>query len=100
MIKVVNIKNGKGKGIEYIGRPSPLGNPFKGNRKQTIPKYRVWLNKQINGRNQKVIDELSRLKQIALEGDLYLGCWCAPLPCHGDVIKSCIEWCIAKGGAK
>ncbi|MCA6430258.1 MAG: DUF4326 domain-containing protein [Cytophagales bacterium] len=23
---------------------------------------------------------------------LQLVCWCKPLPCHGDVVLSCLEW--------
>jgi len=62
----------------YIGRPSKWGNPFKvgrdGTRDECIRKYRSWLPGS------------GRLIDI---GDLRgkrLGCWCAPLACHGDVL--------------
>ena len=42
-------------------------------------------------RNKKVIDELNRLYLIAKNGDLNLGCWCAPTPCHGDIIKELLD---------
>ncbi len=108
MIQVINInKVGSNCDFEYIGRPgkgvksSPLGNKFNsGNRSKDIADYRIWLHAQIQKRNPKVIAELSRLKAIAISGDLVLGCFCKPLACHGDVIKSAIEWCIAQGGAK
>jgi len=84
----------------YIGRPSVLGNPFKigkdGNRTEVISKYRTWLWNQIQSKNFKVITELGRLKKYASEGDLHLICHCAPKPCHGDVIKSAIEWALNK----
>ena len=40
--------------------------------------------------------EILRLKRIAENGDLYLGCYCKPKECHCDVIKSCIEWFIER----
>ena len=41
--------------------------------------------------------ELFRLVRLAKKGDLYLGCYCAPRACHGDVIKAEIEWILAEG---
>ena len=94
MIKVVNKKFYKGRG-EYIGRPSVLGNPFKivpgEGREEMIEKYRIWLWEEIKKKG-KVYRELMRLAELAKIGDLILICWCKPLACHGDVIKSAIEW--------
>jgi len=60
----------------YIGRPSKWGNDFKvgrdGTRAQVIALYERWLSEQ---------PELL----AALEGKT-LGCWCAPKPCHGEVL--------------
>jgi hypothetical protein len=63
----------------YIGRPSKWGNPYvigrDGTREQVIAKYRVWV--------------LSRPEFVAALPELRgktLGCWCAPQPCHGDVL--------------
>lgn len=99
MIYVKNRKNLRGLG-EYIGRPSPLGNPFfigrDGSRAKVIAKYRQWLWNQIQVRNAEVIAELGKLKKIARKGDLVLSCHCAPKPCHGDVVKSAIEWALNK----
>ena len=62
----------------YIGRGSPWGNPFKigldGTREQVIGKYRTRLALQMK---TKIKNEL--------RGKV-LGCWCAPLPCHGNVL--------------
>jgi hypothetical protein len=105
MITIVNLRNvqfNKGIdrlseiGIEYVGRPNVIGNPFKGDRAKAIRDFRVWLYEQIRNRDPEVIAELKRLKAIATKGSLVLGCWCAPKPCHADVIKSCIEWAISK----
>lgn len=71
----------------YIGRAnrsrglrgSPLANPFKigedGDRAEVVALYRLMLN---------VRPDLQALIP-ALAGKL-LVCWCAPLPCHGDVL--------------
>ncbi len=105
-IKVFNLLEDKwtGRG-DYIGRPSALGNPYKigtdGAREQVIEKFRHWLWEIIKGAQagaalgkteREAWDELNRLKEKSRRGDLNLLCYCKPLPCHGDVIKSCIEW--------
>jgi len=92
MITVVNKKTYKGKG-EYIGRPNVLGNPFPVSmgRDKCIAEYKKWLNNKIKSKDSAVCAELNRLYKIAKHGDLTLVCWCAPLACHGDVIKAVIE---------
>lgn len=90
-------------GAEYVGRPSPLGNPFS-HKSDTIAKYRVktvdealalysqWLDEQIKIGNSTVIDELKRLqKKHEKDGVLVLGCWCSPKRCHADSIKQVLE---------
>lgn len=82
---------------EYIGRPSPLGNPFAigrdGTREEVIAKYSEWLTRAISpGVNRAARDEFTRLWRKAKAGeDLTLVCWCAPKACHGDVIKQRLE---------
>lgn len=63
----------------YIGRPSKWGNPFKltseSARGSTLERYEAWLREQPH--------------LMAAIGELrgkVLGCWCAPRPCHGDVL--------------
>lgn len=68
----------------YIGRPSKWGNPFVigmgFNRLESIQAYRKW-----------IIEQPELLKQLPeLKGKI-LGCWCHPLPCHGDVLVSLTE---------
>ncbi|AXY82561.1 DUF4326 domain-containing protein [Enterococcus faecium] len=89
-ITIVNKHHGKSG--EYIGRGSPLGNPFvigkDGSREQVITKYRVWLHEQIMRKNPVVLNELNRLGNKAIdEKGLALQCFCYPKPCHGEVIK-------------
>lgn len=62
-----------------MGRPGKWGNPYvvgvHGRRKEVIQLYREYLE----GRP----DLLASLQE--LHGKT-LGCWCAPLPCHADVL--------------
>lgn len=62
-----------------ICRPGQWGNPFligrDGDRAKVIEKYKRWILRQ-----PKLLDQLSMLKGKRL------GCYCAPLPCHGDFL--------------
>jgi hypothetical protein len=64
---------------EFIGRPSRWSNPYRmgpdGDRLQVNAKYREWL-----------IRQPLLLREVQYLRGLRLGCRCAPLPCHGDVI--------------
>ena len=63
----------------YIGRPSVWGNPYSigkhGTREEVIEKYREWLSGQWH-----LLDQLDNLQGKVL------GCHCAPLACHGDIL--------------
>ncbi len=88
-ITVVN-KHHKESG-EYIGRGSPLGNPYKLNdtesRNDTIMRYSRYLYVKIREQDPDICNELQRLAELAMQGPLKLQCFCAPKACHGDVIK-------------
>ena len=79
--KVLNKKQLRGPvpNAVYIGRPSMWGNPFvigrDGTRADVIAKYEIWLLRQ-----PRLMAQLDRLAGRDLI------CWCAPLPCHGDVL--------------
>lgn len=80
-------------GAQYIGRPSPLGNPFKmraeQDRDRVCDEYEVWFRERVEARDPEVIEELRRLYRIAKsQGHLVLGCYCAPRRCHGDVVAA------------
>jgi len=70
----------------FIGRPSKWGNPFS-HMKDTRAQYRVKSRDEAIVRYREWI-----LGQPELLGALHelrgkvLGCWCKPLPCHGDVL--------------
>ena len=78
----------------YIGRPSKFGNPFTigkdGSRDEVIAKYKTWLKDEV-AVGRFTIDDFAELKGKVL------ACWCAPLPCHGEVIVEVIEKLIACG---
>ena len=77
--KVVNIRH------EFytmlIDRRTKWGNPFQlgqdGTRAEVIAKYRIWIQTQ-----PQLLASLHELKGQRL------GCWCAPLPCHGDILAA------------
>ena len=72
----------------YIGRPSKWGNPFShlapdrtiaefrvASRQEAIARYEEWLLGQ-----PELVAALPELRGKVL------GCWCAPKPCHGEVL--------------
>ena len=63
----------------YVGRPSKWGNPFTigvdGNREKVIVKYEAYL--RIRPDLMAALPELRGRDLI---------CWCAPEPCHADVL--------------
>lgn len=108
-IKVLNGKKAGFLGEDkiYIGRNSyglkcsVLSNKFKigidGNRDEVVEKYRRWLWIEFNKKGE-VYEELVKISKRVIEGEeIKLVCWCSPEKCHGDVIKSCIEWMIESG---
>lgn len=105
MIKVVNkYRHEVSDNDVYIGRGSPLGNPFtsqplgktKANtqcttREESINNFREYIKEKIKNKDITVCNELNRLYKQALTKDLNLVCFCSPLSCHGDVIKEIID---------
>lgn len=70
----------------YVGRGSPFGNPFThgesrlaqfrvATRAEAIARYEDWLLQQ-----PELVARLPELRGKVL------GCWCAPLPCHAEVL--------------
>lgn len=76
---VVNIYADGGWDV-FIGRPTKWGNPFRigedGTREEVIAKFREYLA----GR-----PDLIKAAKCDLRGKK-LACYCAPKPCHGDVL--------------
>lgn len=94
MIRVVHRNNFSGDGV-YIGRPAKLGNPFiigkDGSREEVMAKYRVWFIVQYYA-DEEFYTIIHKLAKRAKEGELIFICWCAPEPCHGDIIQEFIQY--------
>lgn len=82
-----------------IARPTPLGNPFMLPRgydviadpKDILGRYRTWLLDKLDQPASAQAAEIDRLVRLArTKPFLALECWCAPLPCHGDVIREIV----------
>jgi hypothetical protein len=101
--RVVHLKIAGGKIVQdcdaYIGRQcfrggwqlrkSPWANPFSANkytREGAIDEYRRYILAQFAKDSALWTD---RLKELA--GAKTLGCWCKPLPCHGDVLVDFLD---------
>lgn len=79
MPKVLNKYHvGFPKGSVYIGRGSKWGNPFiigkDGSRDDVIEKYKIYLLES------NLIGSIHELRGKDLV------CFCAPKPCHGDIL--------------
>lgn len=87
----------------YVGRPSPLGNPFPTKRnsftekiytvEESLKLYRRWLWSKIKEKDAAV---LSALETIANAEEITLLCWCVDEngngECHARTIVECLEW--------
>jgi hypothetical protein len=84
----------------YIGRGSPLGNPFQVELQEgesradavgrALEKYRAWLWSRIRpgpDRSPIVVDALRHLTP-----EHYIVCSCWPANCHGEVVVRAWRW--------
>lgn len=81
MCKVLNKRiDGTPPGAVYVGRGSQWGNPFRigadGDRATVIAKY----ERRLRGRHD-LLRALGKLR------DRDLVCYCAPAPCHADLLS-------------
>ena len=101
MIHIRNKRIWKGEG-EYLGRPSPLGNPYQigrdGTRLEVMEKFERWLDRilkeppnHLSWNEQLAQTMFFDLLVKAEKDDLNLICWCAPAPCHLDIVKKKLE---------
>ncbi len=89
----------------YIGRGSPLGNPYTSkdlkntiaqyqcsSREESVEKYESYLKEKIEQKNKLICDELNRIYKLVKDGNsVNFICYCAPKLCHGEIIKKFIE---------
>lgn len=111
MVEVINIRtNDKTSedGYYYIGRTkfgsSPLGNPFTHNgkrsnlaklsfktREEAIEAYEKYFD-EMYGKNEQFTKAFDTIYEEYKSGkNIYLGCFCKPLPCHGDIIAKKLQ---------
>ena len=88
----------------YIGRGSILGNPYSHikdrktkaiyeakDRDDAIDKYSHYFD-LMYGSNKAFTQAIDEIYEVYRRGDdVFLGCFCKPLRCHGDVIKEKLE---------
>ena len=94
-VKVVNRRGGVAPvgTVVYIGRPSILGNPFSVDahgRAGAVAQYHAWLRAQwrAGGPVRAALEALAA--RVRAGEQISLECWCAPLACHGDVIRKAV----------
>lgn len=106
MIKVYNLRNETHNGPNnfYIGRGSVLGNPYThiknkttkaiytvNSRDEAIDRYSDYFD-IMYGANKAYTKSIDAIYEVYKSGDdVYLGCFCHPLRCHGDIIKAKLE---------
>lgn len=99
MITVVNkykVKNQKRDYIVYCGRCSALGNPFpiteNRTREEAISEYKIYFDKLVKDKDKEILAQLDLCRtKLTKYGIVELECYCAPKPCHCDVIKDFLE---------
>ncbi len=75
----------------YVGRPTPLGNPFRlereSQREEVVRRYALWLEQELRQGNPAVTRALEELyRTLRNRGTITLVCFCAPKRCHGEII--------------
>lgn len=83
------------------GEPGKWGNPYShrpsrvpgvivvGSAAEAIERYRAHLWAEIRS-GRLALDRLAELDGKTL------GCWCAPAPCHGEVLAAAAAWAAAQ----
>ena len=87
----------------YVGRPmrglpgSIFANPFKlkceNERAMVLAQYKAWLWNNIRN-GTFTIQQLQELQGKDLV------CWCAPKPCHADILLEAVNWACAQPTTK
>lgn len=102
MIKIFNLSTETfvGDNVYNISRDGIFGNPFThikngktkadvvvGSRDEAIDLYSKYFDKMYESDEvfRKAFDEM--FERYESGSDIYLGCYCAPLRCHGEIIE-------------
>jgi len=81
----------------YVGRGSPLGNPWThtsskrasfqvDTREEAIAKYGEWITDRLRYSNSQSRAFNECVRKLVAERELTLMCFCKPLPCHADIL--------------
>lgn len=100
-MKVLNIRNDiiPAENYEYIGRSgkgasSKYGNPYvigeDGNRYDVIEMFKIYCKRMLREGKWNELDVIQDLN------GKYLGCFCAPEPCHGEVLIAMVKYLCTK----
>lgn len=108
MILIKNLRERNGVELSgydvYIGRynpkydlkESPLANQIRladeSQRDSVLTQYKRWLWGKMQDPNSEQTQELRRIGRLSNQGTVTLWCWCAPKPCHGDIVRNAVEW--------
>lgn len=80
-------------GKRFPPKDSIWCNPYKISeqldRNEVLRLYEAYIRKRIESKNK--VDGKTYLEHLSLLKGANLGCWCAPEPCHGDILVSLIE---------
>lgn len=70
-----------------VGRPSVFGNPYS-HLSNTAAKYKVGTRAEAISKFRDNVNQLPEFREIIkkeLKGKSLI-CWCAPLPCHAEIL--------------
>lgn len=87
MPKALNRKRDDCRNAVYVGRPTKWGNPFTHLPGKTRAEFRVATREEAVMRYEEYLKSCPDLMAALAElKGRDLSCWCAPLPCHADVL--------------
>lgn len=84
----------------YVGRPTEWGNPYShkdgtkaqfkvGSVEEAIEQFRHHLWRRLQA-------EPNLVRRVAALHGKTLACWCAPGPCHAEVLVAASAWAVAQ----
>lgn len=103
IVHVVNchspIRDWPVKSWHYVGKLLPRSLNYRGSvlsmenaGVRTLEAYRAWLTERTKDATGGEWYELMQILGYSLDlRGIALGCWCAPGPCHADVVKEFVE---------
>lgn len=81
-----------------LGNPYPMMDSSEGERLRVIEAFRKTLWEDFKRRGPMFHACVDLAKRVQSGESIALHCWCAPLPCHADVIRSAVLWLCGQAG--